>query len=777
MEHGRSARARVLRTVAVIIVAMIVSAMASLGVAVADTPTDTGSATAASTDVAATPATDTTTDSAPPSSDSPADPGSSSAAVPTDPATSSAATDSGSGTNGVTSPTDTSGTTATDGSTSVAVSPSPQPNTTSTSDVSGGNGTSVSNLSAASVLPSVALMRNAITAFASTLLDALPGGAAPELRSGDGSGAVCRCTVSLAVAVHGDAFAVANPSLPASPDPDAPPATAVPGPTGFANSVAISAHGDAASKAASGSVGAGSASTSVQTQTAGDEIVQTVSMDSATIAAAVNTFSEQMLTANGAVATTLDIAPCRTGCTGFTHGSVQIATMPSPGGDAQDCWAADLSSLGGTSCTIAIAIAFIGHAHASVVVAAGGPAAPTPTVPCGSALAGGATSASIAAKGDAHALASMGTQPTCIAPIPDAMHAGITPSATSASGATGNGLGVAVAADGDASSTTASGNSGPVIANGGPASGDSSAAASTGATGDAIGIALAKLSATTQVHSGNSGKAGTVCAGCSGATTPNGGNAVAVAASGNTGLSFSLAVAGLQAAVQSNSGDSGDSIGLVMDGPGVSGTGAAGQTGANGGTNGDPGTAYVAGRSGNTGDTVVVAIGMTTWVDVLGYTGRSGPVLSTATWGDSGCTFAVDSLTTMCPSPSTSPAPAPGGSTGGPSAASVPGGPRGTPIPPAAVSAALFGNQPLQVATLTETKRGRPDTVPPTRVESTAVTGGKFGIPAAQVSHVVNSAPASTWSVTAEIGIAAVVLILVVMACRYGRGAGDVNSS
>ena len=778
MEHGRSARARVLRTLAAIVVAMIVSAMASLGVAQADAPPTDTAATSASTDTAA------------PAATTPADPGTSSSAstdVPTSsasdtqPAPSStdpSTTDSAGSTNGSASTTDSgsgtaaAGSTSSDGSGSTTPSPTSQPNASSTVAVTGGDGTNVSSLTAASVLPSVALMRTAITGFAATLLDALPGGSAGALQNGDASTAVCRCTIALAVSAHGDAYAVANPSLPGAVDPNAPSPTAVPGPTGFVNSVSISAHGDASSKAASGSVGAGGTSSSPQTHTAANEIVQSVSVDSTTIADAVDSFSEQMLTANGAVATTLAIAPCATSCTGFTHGSVQIATLPSAGAQPEDCWAADVSELGGASCTIAIAISFIGHAHASVVLAAGATASTAGAVPCGSALAGGATSTAIAAKGDAHALAAMGTSPACAAPLPDAMHASVVPSATSASGPTGNALGVAVAGDGDASSTSASGNSGPVIANGGPAGSDSSATATSGATGDAVGIALAKLAATAQVHSGNSGRAATVCAGCSGATTPHGGDAVAVAASGDTGLSFSLAVAGLQASVQSNSGDSGDSVGLVMDGSSGSGTGSAGQTGDNGGTNGDPGSAYVAGRSGNTGDTVVVAIGMTSWVDVLGYTGHSGPVLSTATWGDSGCTFANDSLTPTCPGSSGPPAPGPGAPSGGAPGVAAPDVPRGTPLPPAVVSAALIQNQPLQVATLTETKRGGPDTVPPARVGSTAVTGGKFGVAAAQVSHVVNAAPASSWSVTAEFGIAAVVLALVVMACRYGRGQG-----
>jgi hypothetical protein len=317
----------------------------------------------------------------------------------------------------------------------------------------------------------------------------------------------------------------------------------------------------------------------------------------------------------------------------------------------------------------------------------------------------------------------------------------------------------------------------------GGAGSDASASANTGSTGDAIGIAFAKLSATAQARSGNSGRAATVCNGCSGATTPGGNDAVALSASGDTGLSFSLAVAGLQATVDSSSGDSGDSVGFVMDG---SGSGVA-----DGGTAGSTGGVYVAGRSGNTGDTVVVALGMTSWVNVLGYTGQSGPVLSTANAANSTCDVVVSGSSIACGnatnnsdgdnSPATNPA---GNGTGGTSPSAAPGGidrtpavveaassaaPRGTALPPTAVARALINNKPIQVTTLTATKHPGTDTVPGTRVGSTVVTGGNIGIPAADVSQAVNAAPGSTWSISAEFGIAAILIALVVMACRYGR--------
>jgi hypothetical protein len=621
-------------------------------------------------------------------------------------------------------------------------------------------------------------MRQAITTFVTTLLMDLGDTAAPALHAGMSPVGVCRCTIAVSVAVHGNAYAVANPSLPGTAGTGAV-GNATPGPTGFVNTVSITANGAAEARSTSGTVGAGDTTPAVDTATASNEIVVDRSMHSGVVSAAVNQLSGQMLTANGAVATTLDIVPCLTGCTTMSHGAVEIAMLPEcPGAttctaaNAPDCWASDVSAHGGTWCTIAIAISFSGSAHAGVVVATNPTAVSTvPAVECGAALAGGSTAAAIATYGDAHATAVMGGSPACAAPVPDLMHPAA-PSATSASGATGNALGVAIAGSGVANAMSASGNSGPVIAEGGDASGASTTTATTGDTGDAIGIALAKLSAVTQVHSGNSGRAATVCAGCSGATTPNGGDAIAIAASGNTGLSFSLAVAGLQASVNSSSGNSGDSVGIVMDGaiPGVDG-----RTDATGATTGSPGQVVVSGRSGNTGDTVVVAIGITSWVDVLGYTGTSGPVASTATWGDTGgCSVSFETLKTICPNQQ-----APGQQARPASAAvafrNTPLAPAGTALPPPAVAAALVNNKPIQVTTLTATKRSGPDTVRSARDNSTVVTGGEFGVPAAEVSQVVKTAP-SSWSLPAQIGIAAVVLSLIVMACRYGRP-GKVNSS
>jgi hypothetical protein len=298
---------------------------------------------------------------------------------------------------------------------------------------------------------------------------------------------------------------------------------------------------------------------------------------------------------------------------------------------------------------------------------------------------------------------------------------------------------------------------------------------------------MAKLSATAQVRSGNSGRAATVCTGCSGASTPDGSDAVAIAASGDTGLSFSLAVAGLQASVNSSSGDSGDSVGFVMDG---NGTGSS-----NGGTSGSTGPVYVAGRSGNTGDTVVVALGVTSWVDVLGYTGTSGPVLSTANAANSSCDVVVSGSSVSCGNNSDTTA-GDGGHAGGTASGATGSGvqpasnpdnaglgagtpavlgattsaaPLGTALPPSAVARALINNQPIQVTTLTATKHAGTDTVPATRVGSTVVTGGNIGIPAADVSRAANAAPSSSWSISAEFGIAAILIALVVMACRYGR--------
>jgi hypothetical protein len=759
VEHGRSARSGVLRGSAAIVAATIVWAVACLGVASADTPADGG---ASSTPAAVT------------STDNPTDTSTQTDTAPSDPSATSGTSTAPSDTSVATQPTDVppaapAAIDAADTGTSTATdTPSLDPTNTGSVTVSTGDPAGVNTtLTAADVLPSVGLMRQAVTNFVVTLLQQMPG-TAPELQNGASSTGICRCTISVAISTSGDANAIANPYLPGTQTSGAPTPTAVPGPTGFVNSVSISAQGDARAQATSGNVGGGNSDVSRNASTAPGEILSAPHMGSAGIQLAVDQLSSELLTANGSVATTLDVAPCAHDCTTLKHGEVQVAVLPSCtiatcALQAPNCWASDTSAPGDAACTIAIAIAFRGEAHARVAVAPGSASTSAAIAPCGSALAGGAVAAAIAESGDAHALASMGSAPSCAAAVPDAMHPA---SVYSASGATGNALGVSIAGSGVAASTAASGNSGPVNALGAADTSGSNASADTGATGDAIGIALAKLSATTQVQSGNSGRADTVCTGCSGASTPNGGDAVAVAASGDTGLSFSLAVAGLQASVQSNSGDSGDSVGFVMDGN--SSTNASAPT-HNAPSSGTPGTALVAGRSGQTGDTIVVAIGITSWVDVLGYTGHSGPVVSSATWGESGCATALEKASPACGG-------APRGSNqiaaadrSGISPGGAVNSAAGKPLSPQAVTRALVDNEPIQVTTLTETEWPNADTLRSARDETTVVTGGISGISAAAVSQLLEPAPGPHWSFTAQIGVAAIVLALIVMACRYGR--------
>ncbi|MGH3627005.1 MAG: hypothetical protein ACRDRL_06135 [Sciscionella sp.] len=213
------------------------------------------------------------------------------------------------------------------------------------------------------------------------------------------------------------------------------------------------------------------------------------------------------------------------------------------------------------------------------------------------------------------------------------------------SGDTGDVLGVALAGDGTAVSSAVSGDSGAVLAG---RDGGRLSAPITGNTGPAVGIAIARHAATALVHSGSSGTADAICTNCGGAAAPAGGTAIAIAASGDTGISYSLAIAGVTASVRSESGDSGSSIAWTIEGSArtrlTAGNTGSGQTVGGRG----PGSVIVAGRSGKTGDTVVVAVGLDSWIDLWTYTGRSGPVVSTATWGVSGCTFVIATLTAKC---------------------------------------------------------------------------------------------------------------------------------
>lgn len=729
--------------------------------------------------------------------------------VPTDPTTTGAASSTDSVPTDSLTPTDGSGSSTSAGASSATTSVAP--GTSGASSVAGGEPASVSTtVPTQAVLPSAELMRQAVNGLVLQEFGQVPSSAVDgATRSGllhDTAAAAtanCHCTIALSVAFNGDAYALAQPNSLGSATAGAattvagPPADGVPGATGNATSVTFNFDGPASASAASGTVGgdAGSASTASAPGTTVSDYQQPAGLASGF----VQVFGARLLAANATVATTLSMGTCGAACVGYGSASVEIATLPScPDGtvctsvttrsssapSGVSCWAADRSTRtpGGPWCTIAIAVSMGGTAHAGVLspVSSAVPAGPAA---CSPGLAGGSAAVAIAAGGDARALSRMGAVPACtttpvigsgagaaLAPAAVTVVTSTTPappSAPSRTGSTGNALGLALSAHGASTSTTWSGNSGRIRAGStAAAAGGSTAGADTGSTGDAVGIAIARDGSSTLVHSGNSGEAAAVCTNCSGATTPNGGNAIAVSSSGDTGLSFSLAVAGLVASVRSESGDSGNSIAVAMDGvePGSGSTGNSSDR------------ALVAGRSGKTGDTVVVAIGLTTWIDMWTWTGRSGPVVSLATWGANGCTLVVATLSAQCPKAATVPPKLPGTPADPGSPALVPTTATGSILDPQVVAAGLWRNAPVTVSSVGETEMAAGSTVPATQDRNVAAGADVQAVPVA-VSAVRSPAPKSEGNQLAGLGTAMLVTALVVLAWRFGGRNQGVNTS
>jgi len=433
--------------------------------------------------------------------------------------------------------------------------------------------------------------------------------------------ATCDCSVAVAMSIGADAVAVADPGASGS-------ALTGGSATGTATSLSVSGAGAATAQAQSGRPGGVIASSAAVL--APPTVLDANSADAPALEVDVHTLIGQLLSANtqstalGAAVLDAMGSAWTPGANSDAHGvAVEVSfeaggTPSGASGPADASWCGSVTGLDAAQwCAVAISISFGATAHASVV---GGPSAATPTAPTSTTsalcsrpfggLAGGATAIAISTGGLAQATAQRGSSEsgTC-API-----------STASSGVTGNALSLALTEGGIAASVATSGDSGAVEAT---APAGSGAAATSGATGDAVGIAIADLGAVSVVQSGNSGTASADCAGCNVAVSPLGGDAVAIAISGHTGTSYSLAVAGLQATVHALSGNSGNAVAVSTGGPAGAGAGAGTLVA------GAPGGGLVVGQSGDTGNTVAIAVGPSTWVAVTTKSGNAGSVTST----------------------------------------------------------------------------------------------------------------------------------------------------
>ncbi|MGH8963141.1 MAG: hypothetical protein ACRDWT_18450 [Jatrophihabitantaceae bacterium] len=481
--------------------------------------------------------------------------------------------------------------------------------------------TSTGSVARPSTVPSTSSTQQAIDTFLSELVSAARSTGAVLRADLPVDAATCRCALSVAVSVGGDAYAVAQRGVSSTAGSGG---SGGAGSTGAATTVSVSGRGPASATSVSGDVGgeAGAPPTG-----SGGQPSEVTGGDGSDVAGDVEGLVGTLLTANGAAAMAVD------------NGDVCAQGSCASAVDIQVAASSGCESVTGSPCTLAVAVAIGGTAHASAISAGGANQAPA-AAGCGSGSAGSARAISISVSGAARAAATRGATPACAQ----------TTSPGARSGDTGAVLGVALAGDGASLSSATSGDSGSVLMPQGAQSGEPSIAL-TGNTGAAVGIAIARHGAITLVHSGSSGVADSICTNCGGAAAPAGGTAIAVAASGDTGISYSLAIAGETASVRSASGGSGRSIAWTIQGAP--------------GTGNPSGKVVVKGRSGTTGDTVVVAVGLDSWVDVWTYTGQSGPVLSTGTWGVSGCTFVVATLTARCAGQVRPPPGMPAGSSSG----------------------------------------------------------------------------------------------------------------
>jgi hypothetical protein len=437
------------------------------------------------------------------------------------------------------------------------------------------------------------------------------------------------CDAAVAVSVGGDAYAGASHPAAGGARAQAglqPGAGA--GNTGNATSVSITADGNATADAASGAIG-GAATTA---DAGGSDVpVQDLSVAGHRVRHAVEDLLSGLLDANGSATHAVQLSSCGPSlCIAGGSAAAEVATTQGPAGRE-----------------IVASIALGGTAHAALPQPAAG------TCSAGSGQPGAASSVAIAVHGDAQATVHIPTSTDCPSSTQTAQPlAGASTAASRAagSGATGNALSVALTAHGPASARATSGDSGQVSTGGASGTGaNDTELARSGITGAAVGVAIAKLGATSIVRSGDSGKATAICSGCG---SGQGGASYTNSISGSTGLSFVLAIAGRQAFVQSQSGDSGEAISWVVDRtgePAITSSPATGTSGAVRTNHG--GQVVVSGQSGQTGNVIVVAVGPDSSVQVWSDSGHSGPVHSIATWGLGTCRAEIATFEVVCDPP------------------------------------------------------------------------------------------------------------------------------
>ena len=636
-------------------------------------------------------------------------------------------------------------------------------------------------------LPSTAPLRQAVSTFLSGVI----GSAFPSIAAVAGQSPLydvtssdtaehCHCTIALAISVGSFASAIASPGAGPAAAPAASaasPATStdvggdVPqaenvGATGNATSVSLSGHGPAAAIATSGDSGVAAGGTPIgQALSLGN-----VTANRAFLSVAASNFESTILNDLGPAAATLGSLPCPALFCGPAPAVSVDAKVYVPNGSS--CAAAANSA---EWCTLAIAVSLGGTAHATIVSPSG-----AVSTSCTLGAVGRPTAIAIGFQGSAAAVAHMGSGGgSC--PTASGSGSSVMP-VLATTGSTGNALAIGVAEQGPSGANATSGDSGQARAitdYTGTTLLVSAATATTGNSGDAVGISVGKTAASALAQSGSSGRAAALCTHCDLA----GNDTIADATTGQTGGSYSLAVAGTDSYANAVSGATGDAASWA-----VHGTGQTFVTGQNTTsspnnvlTNTDPGPVVVIGRSGDTGNVVVTATDLLTWVSVVTQSGDAGPVTSTAEWNADGCTLIFATFTMQC-SANAVPQALAGSGSQNPSdpvvSATEPGVvvlQRGTEATSAPVSAPVNAGQFREMPS---NPSGRRNVGPATGLAPGHGTDGVGGartrlvsndIPGPAVSPAVFAPLTSWWGLLSLCVFALFLVALILIACRYGR--------
>ena len=494
---------------------------------------------------------------------------------------------------------------------------------------------------------------------------------------GDGEVAACFCALAISVSFDGPTNAVATLGR-VSGGSEGGASDARSGRSGDAMALSVTGGGSASATATSGDTGAVDLDGSSDLVAATGSTHQATTIDVTALTAALRGLVEGLGAETDRVAdtdTTAQVADLLSGLPSPAPegppAEVQVAAWDRAGGTAERASGSGVGQVrcepyDGTadvpSCALAVAVTGGTGAQATVVP----PRLPASASTSGAGAPGMAAAISVAVSGPAVSGARTGDAgtraPRAALLADDATDESALSTSAASSGDSGRSTAVALTVRGASTTTARSGDTGSALSTVIPAAAgtDEQSAAEPGAGG----------TATAGAGSGDSGDAVAITNGATGASSDSGsgdtGDAVASASDGQSGRDWSdpagggggqvVGGTGGDAAATASTGDTGDSLSLVVSGGSAAATAASGPTGtavadAVGGDGGDThttgsgsgaarsgdgGAAVGTGTSGVTGDAAAVLV---TPYDGVAHTvsGRTGDATSVARGGSAGC--------------------------------------------------------------------------------------------------------------------------------------------